>query len=120
MPRAACRSSRGSAAPAENPMPAPIPLSVSRELAARIARFRYRDVPAEVAAAAKLYLLDTLGAMLVAAAPRYPASRLIMRLVRELGGTPESTLIGQGMKTSCVNAALANATLAYYCDIEPH
>jgi 2-methylcitrate dehydratase PrpD len=40
--------------------------------------------------------------------------------VRELGGTPESTLIGQGRRTSCVNAALANGTLGYYCDIEPH
>ncbi len=93
---------------------------VSRELAERIARFRYRDLPADVAAHAKLYLLDTIGAMLAASPPRYPASRIIMQFVRELGGAPESTLIGQGARTSCVNAALANATLAYYCDVEPH
>jgi len=94
--------------------------SVSRELAERIARFHPRQVPADVLAHARLYLLDTLGAMLVASAPKYPASRIIMKLVRELGGTPESTLVGQGARTSCVNAALANATLGYYCDIEPH
>src|SRR5262245_59449876 len=58
--------------------------------------------------------------MLAASSPRYPASRIVMRLVGELGGTRESTLVGQGARTSCVNAALANATLAYYCDVEPH
>jgi 2-methylcitrate dehydratase PrpD len=92
---------------------------VSRELAELIARFRYADVPADVIAHAKLYLLDTIGAMLVASAPRYPAGRIVVRFVRELGGTAESTLVGQGAKSSCVNAALANGTLAYACDVEP-
>ncbi|MBI3457068.1 MAG: MmgE/PrpD family protein [Candidatus Rokubacteria bacterium] len=95
-------------------------VSVSAQLAQRIAAFRFRDLPPEVVAQAKLYLLDTVGAMLVASSPRYPASRLIMEFVRRLGGVPESTLIGQGVRTSCVNAALANGTLGYYCDIEPH
>ena len=94
--------------------------SVSRLLAERIAAFRYQDLPADLIAHTKLYVLDTLGAMLVASAPRYPASRIIMRFVDELGGVAESSLVGQGTKTSCVNAALANGTLGYYCDVEPH
>jgi 2-methylcitrate dehydratase PrpD len=98
-------------------MPAP---AVSRQLAERIAAFRYHDLPDDLVDHAKLYLLDTLGAMLVASAPRYPASRIIMRFVSALGGVAESSLVGQGRKTSCVNAALANGTLGYYCDIEPH
>ncbi|HEV8439302.1 MAG TPA: MmgE/PrpD family protein [Methylomirabilota bacterium] len=96
------------------------PPAVSQQLADRIAAFRYSDLPSDLVAQAKLYLLDTLGAMLVASAPKYPASRIIMRFVSELGGVAESSLVGQGRKTSCVNAALANATLGYYCDIEPH
>jgi 2-methylcitrate dehydratase PrpD len=95
-------------------------VAVSRLLAERISAFQYQDLPADLIADTKLYLLDTLGAMLVASAPRYPASRIIMRFVGELGGVAESTLVGQGKKTSCVNAALANGTLGYYCDIEPH
>lgn len=94
--------------------------SISAELASRIATFRFRHIPSEVVARAKLCLLDTAAAMLVASAPRYPAGRIMMDLVRRLGGTPESSLVGQGRRTSRVNAALANATLAYYCDIEPH
>jgi len=93
---------------------------VSQQLAERISTFRYRDLPGDVVAHAKRCLLDTLGAMLVASSPKYPASRIIMRFVSELGGVAESSLVGQGRKTSCVNAALANGTLGYYCDIEPH
>src|SRR5262245_27139997 len=93
---------------------------VTFRLAERIAAFRYRDVPPAVVAHAKLQLLDTLGAMLVASAPKYPGSRIIMRFVKELGGAAESSLVGQGGKTSCVKAALANGTLGYYCDVERH
>src|SRR5262245_22456852 len=96
------------------------PAAVSARFAERIARFGYRDLPAALVARAKLCLLDTLGATLVASAPKYPASRIVMRLVDELGGSAESSLVGHGRKSSCVNAALANGTLAYYCDIEPH
>jgi 2-methylcitrate dehydratase PrpD len=89
-------------------------------LAERIAAFDYADLPDGVVADAKLCLLDTLGAMICASTPRYPAARIIMKFVDGLGGAPESSLVGQRRKTSCVNAALANGTLAYYCDIEPH
>src|SRR6266508_3495399 len=96
------------------------PSAVTLRLAERVAAFRHQDLPPELVAHAKLYLLDTLGAMLVASAPKYPGSRIIMRFVKELGGVAESSLVGQGEKTSCVNAALANGTLGYYCDVEPH
>ena len=80
----------------------------------------YRDLPDQVAARVKLLALDTIGAMLAAAQPKYTAGWLITEHVRDLGGTPESTVIGRSFKTSCVNAALANGTLGYYCDIEAH
>jgi len=96
------------------------PSAVTLRLAERVAAFRHQGLPPELVAHAKLYLLDTLGAMLVASAPKYPGSRIIMRFVKELGGVAESSLVGQGGQTSCVNAALANGTLGYYCDVEPH
>jgi 2-methylcitrate dehydratase PrpD len=94
--------------------------SVSRRLAERIAAFRYRDLPPEAVAQARLCVLDTLGAMLAAASPRYPAARLVMGWVGRQGGRAEATLVGRPTRTSVVNAAFANATLAYYCDVEPH
>jgi 2-methylcitrate dehydratase PrpD len=73
-----------------------------------------------VVAHAKLILLDTLGAMLAASSPKYSATRILMEFARRLGGRPESSLVGQKLKTSCVTAALVNGTLGYYCDIDPH
>ncbi len=96
------------------------PVSRSTQLAERLADFRLRDVPPEVVTHAKLILLDTLGAMLAASSCRHSATRILLDFVRRLGGRPESSLVGQRLKTSCVNAALFNGTLAYYCDIEPH
>jgi 2-methylcitrate dehydratase PrpD len=92
----------------------------SVQLAARCAAFRLRAVPPEVVAHAKLMLLDTLGAMLAASNPRYSATRILLEFARQVGGRPESSLVGQRARTSCVNAALVNGTLGYYCDIEPH
>ena len=96
------------------------PVPCSTQLAERLAAFRLRDVPPEVVAHAKLILLDTLGAMLAASSSRYSATRILVDFARRLGGRPESSLVGQQMKSSCVTAALVNGTLGYYCDIEPH
>jgi 2-methylcitrate dehydratase PrpD len=95
-----------------------VPLST--QLADRLARFCLRDVPRDVIDHAKLILLDTVGAMLAASNPKYSATRILGDFAKRLGGRPESSLVGQGLKTSCVNAALVNGTLGYYCDIEPH
>lgn len=94
--------------------------SRSAQLAERLASFRLKDVPPEVVAHSKLILLDTLGAMLAASNQKYSATRILTDFARRLGGRPESSLVGQRLKTSCVNAALVNGTLGYYCDIEPH
>jgi 2-methylcitrate dehydratase PrpD len=90
------------------------------QLAERLADFRLSDVPPGVVASAKLILLDTLGAMLAASSLKYSATRILVDFARRLGGRPESSLVGQPLKTSCVTSALVNGTLGYYCDIEPH
>jgi 2-methylcitrate dehydratase PrpD len=96
------------------------PTPLSNQLADRLATFHLREVPKDVVSHAKLMLLDTLGAMLAASNPKYSATRILVNFAKQLGGRAESSLVGQGFKTSCVNAALVNGTLGYYCDIEPH
>ncbi len=93
---------------------------LAARFAEQIAAFRLKDVPPEVVAHAKLILLDTIGAILAASNRKYSATRILADFARKVGGRPESSLVGQGVKTSCVNAALVNGTLGYYCDIEPH
>jgi len=93
---------------------------VTRRLASFVAEMRYEEVPPAVARYARMIVLDTLGAMLAASSPRYSAGRILAEFARLQGGEPESTLVGRGTRVSCVSAALANGTLGYYCDVEPH
>jgi len=94
--------------------------SLTARFSQHLATFRLTDVPKDVVDHARLMLLDGLGAMLAASAPQYSATRILGEFSKRLGGTPESSLVGMRRKTSCVNAALVNGTLGYYCDIEPH
>ena len=63
---------------------------------------------------------DGTGAMLAATNPAYSTGRLIADFAKQHGGEAQATVVGQGFKTDCVNAALANGTLGYACDIEPY
>ncbi|HWT79480.1 MAG TPA: MmgE/PrpD family protein [Candidatus Methylomirabilis sp.] len=75
------------------------PLSYSAQFAERLAAFRLGEVPPPVVSQAKLILLDTLGAMLAASTTKYSATRILMDFARRLGGRPESSLVGQPLKT---------------------
>ena len=66
-----------------------------------------RDLPAEVVAATKLHILDTIAA--ITSGSRLKAGDLAARYVASLGGNPQATVIGTRIVTSAVNAALANA-----------
>jgi len=87
-------------------------------LAAYAAAFEFAQLPPEATLAAKIIVLDTLGALLLGSLPKYSASRLTGDLARTLGGVPECTVIGRGFKTSVANAALANGVMGYAADIE--
>jgi 2-methylcitrate dehydratase PrpD len=75
-------------------------------------------VPAKALLAARDIMLDTVGAMLGACAPRYSTARLIAAYARAEGGHPRASVVGQGFKSGPCLAALANGTLAYALDIE--
>jgi 2-methylcitrate dehydratase PrpD len=80
----------------------------------------FDKVPAETVAFSKRIVLDTTGALLAASSPQYPAGEILSEFIKRLGGVEESTVIGKGFKSSCVHAALVNATMGYFCDMEPH
>ncbi|HYM70010.1 MAG TPA: MmgE/PrpD family protein [bacterium] len=73
-----------------------------------------------VDAEAKYMILDLAGACVVASSPRYAAGRLLGAFVDAEGGAPRASVFGRPQRTSLANAALANGTLGYYCDVEPH
>jgi 2-methylcitrate dehydratase PrpD len=76
-----------------------------------VAKALDRELPAEVVARTKLHVLDTLAAMV--SGSRLKAGDLAARYVDSLGGKPQAMVIGTGIVTSTVNAALANAMAAH-------
>ncbi len=86
----------------------------------RFARFvvdtSYEDIPPEAIRIAKEISLDCLGTTLAGYVD--PVGKAITKIVRDLGGTPECTVIGAGFKTSSAQAALANGTMAHALDFD--
>jgi 2-methylcitrate dehydratase PrpD len=67
--------------------------------------------------AAKLGILDTVGVAL-AATGLAPNLDIFEELVREVGGRPESTVLGFGGRTSAVSAAFVNGASAHALDYD--
>jgi 2-methylcitrate dehydratase PrpD len=82
-----------------------------RRLSAYVAEALTRPVPEPVAEKARHHILDTLAAM--ASGAHLHPGRLAIDYVGGLGGTRESSVVGARLRTSAVNAALANGMLAH-------
>lgn len=91
-----------------------------REYTKELARFavetRFKDFPEEVVEMAKLCVLDWLGCNLAGQTLR--SGKIIIEAIKELGGRPESIIVGTDLKTSCVNAAYANGWLGHAHDFD--
>src|SRR5258706_6171151 len=79
---------------------------ITTALCEYVAKTLDRDMPPEVVAKTKLHTLDTIAAMV--SGSRLKAGEMAARYVESLGGKPQATVIGTGILTSTVNAALAN------------
>lgn len=89
-------------------------MSVARELARYAVGLTFEDMPPDVVHQTKRIVLDTLGCAIGGYASG--ASRAIQELIKEMGHPEEATVFGSGMRTSCLNAALANGAMVRYLD----
>ena len=88
--------------------------TVASSLAELVSEIRFSKLPEEVVQETKRRVLDGLGCAL---GGFYGEPSVIMRNVAaELGGKPESTVLGAGYRTSCDKAALVNSTMLRYLD----
>jgi 2-methylcitrate dehydratase PrpD len=90
---------------------------VSRCFADSAADATFDRLGAAAQTAAKMSILDTLGVAL-AASGMEPASRFALDLVEELGGRPESSVVGRSCRVPAVMAAFANGVLAHSLDFD--
>lgn len=85
-------------------------------LADFILKTSFAGLPSEVVEKTKQLVLDTIGSALGGFLTDIGA--ICLRIVEELGGSPQATIIGSGRKTSCANAAFVNAKLANALDCD--
>lgn len=90
--------------------------SLTEILADYILEVNYQNLPERVIGLGKLSFLDWLGSVLRGGRER--PGQIILQLVSELGGSPQATVLFGGTKTSAVNAALANGSLAHIVELD--
>ena len=93
---------------------------LTKAWAGYVGNFKAAGVPEAVRSRALQMILDGSGALRAAADPRISTGKLIASFVADLGGKDQASIVGHGFKTNVVNAALANGTMGYACDVEPH
>ena len=89
-------------------------MALSRRLAEEVAGFHFEEIPSDVVHQTKRLTLDTLGCAIGGYGS--DASRIIQSYVGEARHPGESTVFGSGIKTSAMNAALANGAMVRYLD----
>ncbi len=86
----------------------------------KIARFivdtDYADIPRDAVDKAKRSALDCVGAALAGVAE--PVSQTITGYVTKLGGPPQASVFGAGLKAAVADAALANGSIAHALDYD--
>ena len=92
--------------------PRPVaPADITRQLARYMVEARDRDLPSDVARETRHRILDTLGAIVSGA--RMKPGEAAIRFVEAQGGTPEASVLTTKIRTSAVNAALANGMFGH-------
>ena len=79
-------------------------------------RTTLEDIPPEACQKSKRAILDVIAAAF--AGIPHPVGKTMLALVKEMGGNPAATILGDGHRTSPPWAAYANGTLAHAIDYD--
>jgi len=83
--------------------------TISRKIARFAVQLQYEDLPPAVINEVKRYLLDSIGCAF--GALKTKDVNAIYRIVKDMGGKPEATVIGFGDRLPAVNATLINSLM---------
>ena len=89
---------------------------LSRVLAKFVVDLQYEDLPPDFVEKTKLHFLDSLGNIL--GAYEMPWSRMVIKIVEQMKGETQSTVMGNQEKYPMMMAALANGTMAHGIDAD--
>ena len=91
-------------------------MKTTAKLVSFVQETSYGDFPREVIHQAKRCFLDLIGVTLGGA--RQPVVQILIKTLRDTGGKPQATVLAHGFKTSTLNAALVNGTMAHALDFD--
>ncbi len=90
------------------------------EITAKIAQFvadtKFENIPAKAVETAKVAVRDCLGVAL--AGSKEEDAKICAEIARQEGAKEEATVIGQGFRSSALQAAFANGTAAHAMDFD--
>jgi 2-methylcitrate dehydratase PrpD len=89
----------------------------TRALAQFVVQMQFADLPPGMTEDLKIIVLDSFGAGIIGTAQ--PWARMVLEMARELGGTPEASVIHQSWRADISRAALANGALIGAFESEP-
>ncbi|MBM3943772.1 MAG: MmgE/PrpD family protein [SAR202 cluster bacterium] len=91
-------------------------MGVTQRLAEWVRAATFEDLPAEVVEQSKSMMLNAAAVALAGAAQ--PESRAVTQFLQEMRGNGKCTIIGMGLRTSPVFAALANGMMVRLLDFD--
>ena len=92
-------------------------MGATETIARWIVKTSHEDIPPDALRAAKETYFDCLGLML--AGSTRELGQIIQKYISTQGGPPEASVLASGLKTSMLNAALANGTMGMAMDYDP-
>jgi 2-methylcitrate dehydratase PrpD len=90
--------------------------TLTEQLIDKVLAVNFDTLPAAAIEMAKACTLDGIAVMLAGATEPLGLGRIVTQYVKDAGGNPQATVIAGGFKTSMLNAAYANGTLAHALD----
>lgn len=91
-------------------------MNATKTLSQFVANSRYDDFDDSVVEAAKIAILDGVANML--AGSTQELASIVGRYVQDMGGSPQSSVVGWGFKTNGPSAAFANGVFGHCLDFE--
>ncbi len=91
-------------------------MKTTEKLVSFVQKTAYKDFSPEVIHQAKRCFLDLIGVALGGA--RQSVVQILIKTLRDTGGKPQATVLSHGFKTSILNAALINGTMAHALDFD--
>lgn len=91
-------------------------MSYTEKLSDFVVKSVINDFPVEVVEMAKKCFLDWVGVTI--GGMEDPSVALLMQFIREMGGQRQSTILGYGVRTNVLNAALVNGMMSHVLDFD--